>query len=108
MSGPNSVKEMIAALESFYHQGSTLLTLWDMAQSELSAITPEGILKFIRRAAELGGERRGGRTAVIATEGLQYGLGRMAETFALFEELPFRMGLFRSREETLPWLFSEE
>ncbi len=107
VSGLTSTDDMIAALEKFYSQGSTLLTLWDMSQSELSQITSGGIQEFIKRAAELGIERKGGRTAVVATEDLQYGLGRMAESFALFEKLPFRMRLFRAREEAMTWLFSE-
>jgi len=105
--GSITVDEMIASLEKFYTHGSTLLTLWDMSQSELSQITPDGILKFIRRAALLGVERKGGRTAVVAPQDLQYGLGRMAETFAMFESLPFRMGIFRTREDAMSWLLSE-
>jgi hypothetical protein len=74
---------------------------------ELSQTTPEGILEFVRRAAELGTERKRGRTTVVALKDLQYGPGRLAETFALFENLPIKMGLFRSRDEALAWLFSE-
>jgi hypothetical protein len=106
VSGSVNVDDMITALEMCCKHGATLLPLWDMAQSELSQITPDGTLRFIQQAVELGVECKGGRTAVVAPEDLRHGLGSMAETFALFEALSFSMGLFRMREETLVWLFS--
>ena len=107
VSGPVTLDEMITVLEDFYAKGSTRLTLWDLSPSDLSNVTPDDILRFIQRAAELGVERKDGRTAVFTTDDLQYGLGRMAETYAAFEDLSYSLSLFRSREEALAWLFSE-
>ena len=45
--------------------------------------------KFIRRAAQIGVRRQGGRTAVVASDDLQFGLARMSETFADLESMPY-------------------
>ena len=107
VSGPVTLDEMITTLDDFYAKGATRLTLWDMSQSDLSTVTPDDILRFIQKAAELGVERNDGRTAVFVKDDLQYGLGRMAETFATFENLGYSLSLFRAREDALAWLLLE-
>lgn len=103
-----SEEEMNGVLEDFYDGQPTALFLWDMSQAELAHVTPEMLQKFVHRAAELGVSRRGGRTAVVAPGDLQFGLGRMSETFAEIESTPFSFCVFRSRQDAMRWLASDE
>lgn len=106
--GSVSEKEMHRVLEDFYDGQPTALVLWDMSQAELAHVTAEMLQKFVRKAAKLGVRRRGGRTAVVAPADLQYGLGRMSETFAEIESTPFNYCVFRSRQDAMHWLTSDD
>jgi len=106
--GSVSEKEMYGVLEDFYERQPTALVLWDMSQAEMAHVTAGMLQKFIRRAAQLGTHRRGGRTAVVAPDDLQYGLGRMSETFAEIESVPFSYCVFRSQQDAMRWLASDD
>jgi len=107
VTGPVSEPQMYRTLEDFYDREPTALVLWDMSQAELSQVTPGMLQKFVRRAAEIGVRRQGGRTAVVAPEDLEFGLARMSETFADLESMPFSFSAFRSRQEALPWSMAD-
>lgn len=98
--------EMYDALEKFYQQEPTTMLLWDMSKSDVSHVTPDILQKFIKRSAELGVSRQGGRTAIIAPEDLQYGLARMSMAFSEIESAPFSLCAFRTPKEALQWLKS--
>lgn len=108
VKGPVSEADMDDALEKFYMQDPTTLLLWDMSQAEVSHVTPERLQKFIKKSAELEVHRQGGRTAIVASEDLQFGLARMSEIFAEIESVPYSFNAFRSREEALQWLKSAD
>ena len=107
VTGPVSETQMYRSLEDSYDPEPTALILWDMSQSDLSHIKPEIIRKFMRRAAELGVIRQDGRTAVVASSDLQFGLARMSESFADLESIPFSFKAFRSRQEAMLWLMAD-
>ena len=108
VTGPVSEMEMYDALENFYKQEPTALLLWDMSQSDVSHVTSDILQRFVKKSAELGVRRQGGRTAVIASEDLQYGLARMSEAFSEMESAPYSFRAFRTREEALLWLLSAD
>jgi hypothetical protein len=108
IEGPVTLDEMAKVVDIFYAEDSTRHTLWDLSQSSLAGVRPNEVLKFIQKAAESGLEHgRDGRTAVFATSDLQYGLSRMAETYADFEKLPTSIALFRSLDDAMEWLLAE-
>ena len=106
VTGSVSEEEMYDALENFYKGEPTTLLLWDMSQADVSQVTTETLQRFIRKSTQLGGSRQGGRTAVIASEDLQYGLARMSEVLTEIESAPYSFRAFRSRQEALRWLKS--
>ena len=97
-------KEMFECEKQFYDSGPTNLQLWDMSAAKLTNITIEGMRQFMARSARLGKIRSSGRTAVVVKSQLQYGLGRVGETFGEFESLPYSFRLFKDRNEALDWL----
>lgn len=108
VTGPASEEEMYEALENFYNREPTAFLLWDMSQAKVSHVTPSVLEAFVQRAAMLGAQRKGGRTAVFAPYDLQFGLGRMSETFAELKSTPFKFRVFRSRQHALEWLMADD
>lgn len=99
--------EMFAAQTEFYENGPTRLQLWDMSRCAVKEVTIGGMRTFIERAARQGKVRKNGRTAVIVSSQLQYGLARMAEIFGEFAHMPFEFRVFKDREEAVDWLNEE-
>jgi hypothetical protein len=95
-----------ATLEEFYANGPTLHLLWDIPQSDIETASPDTLREFVRRGTLLGNQREGGRTALIATEDLHHGLGKMSENFFELESPAFTFRVFRSRTEATSWLMT--
>ncbi len=76
-----------------------------MSQSDLSLITPDGLLDFTRKAARLGAKRKEGLTAILTPKDLHSGFIKLVEYFT--QALPFSLKIFHAREDALAWLFSE-
>jgi hypothetical protein len=96
--------DMFARQKDFLENNLTKSELWDMSGSKLSKVTIEGMRQFMNRAAQLGEPRRGGKTAVVVHSTLQYGLGRIAEVFSEFIQLPFEFRIFKLRDDAIAWL----
>lgn len=108
VTGPVSEAEMYDALTKLYKQEPTMHLLWDMSKAEVGHVTTDTLRRFVRKAAQMGERRQGGRTAIIAPQDLQYGLARMSEFFAEMESAPYNLRVFRSKEEALQWLKSDD
>jgi hypothetical protein len=96
-------EQMFAAQTEFYG-APTLLQLWDMTEAGVGSTTSEGLAQFVAKAARLGQERAGGKTAVVVRSDLQFGLARMSEAFAASHPLPYTLRVFRDRDQALAWL----
>lgn len=97
-------EEMFAAQKEFYENGPTRLQLWDMSDCYVTSITIGGMRTFIEKAANYGKARESGRTAVIVSSHLQFGLARMAEAFGEFAQIPFEFQIFKTSDEAYAWL----
>ena len=99
--------EMFAAQKDFYENGPTRLQLWNMSGCVVTGVTIGGMRTFIESAARHGKVRQSGKTAVIVSSQLQYGLARMAEAFGEFANIPFAFRVFKDREDAVDWLNEE-
>ncbi len=105
--GSVSEEEMYDVLDDFYTRGPTKHLLWDMSQAKVGEVASGALKDFVHRSAKLGVQRKGGRTAIIAPQDIQFGLGRMAEVFAEISSAPFKVRAFRARQQALEWLMSD-
>ncbi len=96
--------DMFSAQKEFYENGPTRFQLWDMTGCVMTGITMGGMRTFIERAAQYGKVRENGKTAVIVSSQLQFGLARTAEAFGEFSSIPFAFQVFKDRAEALAWL----
>ena len=103
-TGQVTEEDVITTVKSFYAGKTTELILWDLSQADMVTITPAVIQQIIKITAKTSANRRRGKTAAAAPSDLKFGLGRMAESYAELEALPFNYRVFRSRQEALQWL----
>jgi len=99
-----SDEQMFEVQEAFYKDNPTNLELWDMSEADVSLVTIQGIRRFIERDAQMGTLRNGGRCAVVVVKTLQFGLARMAETFAELAGLHFQFKIFKTFDAAMEWL----
>jgi hypothetical protein len=108
-SGEITFAEAMKALESFY-QNPTRNLLLDFSRRDKIplVLTGEEMAKLFKHLTTKKENRPGGKTAVVAPDDLRFGMSRMAEAFAEIEKLPWEMKAFRSMDEAIDWLNSDE
>lgn len=88
-----------------YYRGTiTKLVLWDIAQADLSALKTDDIRDDAKQTKDLADIRKGGKTAIVSSNSLEYGLSRMLEAFYDLERVPFEVQVFRTMDEAMEWL----
>jgi len=101
-------EQMFEVQEAFYKDKPTKLELWDMSEADISLVSIQGMRRFVELDARLGLERGRGKSAVVVLKTLQFGLARMAETFAELANLPFQFKIFKTVDAAMEWLTESE
>ena len=104
VTGEASFEEGITTLKQFYEDRPTMNTLWDFRTANLvrlSSKETEAIMDYIKHHSE---KRSGGKTALVVSGDLEYGLSRMAQALAEIKSLSFQMEIFRSFKEAIQWI----
>lgn len=108
VSGEVTFVEMRRAIESFWETPTlTLNVLWDYRQASLKNLSREdheGLVRVGMKFRDRHAERTGGKTAIIASTELEYGINRASETMTQIEGYPFKVKTFRTVEEAEAWL----
>ncbi len=102
--GKVAVIDFIDALARYYRGDITPLNLWDLTQADLSLFRTNEIQDLAAYSRRLAGSRRCGRTAVVFSGTLGFGLGRMFETYLEIAGLPLAFSIFVSMDAALKWL----
>ncbi|MBN2323947.1 MAG: hypothetical protein JXQ30_09440 [Spirochaetes bacterium] len=101
-------QECLEAIRSFYKESPTKFTLWQLDGFSATNISTDALRRIYETIRTLGNKRKGGKTAIVAPLDLEYGLGRMIQTWAGIGGLPYETKVFRTPEEAGQWLFSKE
>ena len=108
VTGNPSFEESMTAFRQFYEGNLTKKVLWDFRKASLYRISSnhiEIILDYIRQHAE---KRAGGKTAILISKDLEYGMSRMIQTLTELKGIPIETAIFRSIEEAVHWLDKED
>ena len=97
-------EEFISVSKTFYTENMTFNVLWDLTEGDLSKISTDEIMQIVEEIRIYADAREGGRTALVFSTGLGFGLGRMVEAFSEMENMPIDIRSFRSLEEAEGWL----
>lgn len=89
-----------------YYAGDkiTLNVIWVFNESDVSDITSSDLRRILFHTKKYAHSRSGGKTALVVSKDLGYGLARIFETFVDYEPFPFEVRSFRSMNEAKEWL----
>ncbi|MBU0675484.1 MAG: hypothetical protein KJ950_12650 [Proteobacteria bacterium] len=82
--------------------------LWDFSDADSKDLHCVSILGFAELVRKNADKRSGGKTAIVAPQGVEFGLARMFETLVVTEDLPYEMSVFQNRIEAMGWLFPQQ
>lgn len=104
VTGELTFAAQMEALRRFYGEAPTANMLWDFRRLEGSRISSEELRRIIAFIRGQKDKRPYGKTALVSTSDLDFGLSRMSEAYAQSEGLPWDIQAFRSMAEALRWL----
>lgn len=90
--------------ETYYRGTVTSLTLWDLTQADLSDLRSEDLRSDAIHTKALADVRKGGKTAIVSSNSLEFGLSRVLEAFYDMENVPFEVEVFTNTENAMKWL----
>ncbi|MCP4641187.1 MAG: STAS/SEC14 domain-containing protein [bacterium] len=102
--GTVSFDDIVAVIIEFFQGDPTLHVLWDLRHATTANLTLQHVWGLVRTAMTQGKARRGGRTAVVASGPVEYGLSRMFQALTEVELAPFKVRVFKDLEDALRWL----
>lgn len=108
VTGNPSFEESMTAFRQFYEGNLTKKVLWDFRKASLYRISSnhiEIILDYIRQHAE---KRDGGKTAILISKDLEYGMSRMIQSLIELKGIPIETEIFRSIKEAVHWLGKQD
>jgi len=103
-SGKVLASEIIDAIQSFYQSEITSKVLWDFLEGDFSAMPSSDLTVIVDAAKSLSDMRPGGKSALVGSSDLLFGLARMYASLAEVMSHPIANRAFRSKEEALAWL----
>jgi hypothetical protein len=103
-AGKVTGEQIIHAQEEFYSKAPMFFLLADFTQADLSVLTTDDLRTILSGAEKNGHVRKGGKTAVVVSGDLAFGMARMYEIMAEIQDLPFSVRSFRGQDEALTWL----
>ncbi len=102
VSGDLTSQEILDKLEIYYQGRPTTLILWDLTNATWSGIATDELYELVRKAKKY--SRKGGKTALVFSKDIDFGIGRMLEAFAEMEAYDYEFGSFRNRKDAKEWL----
>ncbi|MCP3875060.1 MAG: hypothetical protein GY699_18150 [Desulfobacteraceae bacterium] len=99
----NDIKDAIC---DFYENSVTANVLWDLSKSDLSEIKSSDVKRIADLSNVYADKRPFGKTAIVSSDDLIFGLSRMYELNKDEDNLPFKTRTFRDIDKAYKWLLS--
>jgi hypothetical protein len=106
--GETDVQEVLTEVVTFLRDAPTLQVLWDIRRGALTSMSARDLRTVVQRAGPLAEVRAGGQTAIVCSREVDFGLGRMFQTYAEEAGVPFAIRVFRDVDDAWRWLRSED
>ena len=102
--GKLSSGDIIDKLKDYYTGDKiTSLVIRIFLEAEVSAITSADLRKILYYTKEYAHSRTSGKSALVVSKDLGYGLARIFEAFVEFEKFPFELRSFRTLKDAKEW-----
>ena len=102
--GSPSAQQFIQAVEENYRDPTTKFIIWDFSNGSAAHLSVAEIQGLVGRLRPVAGLRTGGKTALVAPNDLEFGMGRMLEVYREIYEFPFELKVFREVTQALAWI----
>jgi hypothetical protein len=106
VSGILTAEEVTSVFEKHYTNEVIKDVIWDISIGSLGSITEDGY-KAIARAANdaiSSGSRKGGKTAFVGHDDIEYGLLKMYTAIAIETGVPTKYHVFRTIGKARDWI----
>ena len=106
VSGILTTEEVTSVFDRYYTNKVIKDVIWDLSIGSLVSISEDGY-KAIAHAANhaiSSGSRKGGKTAFVGLEDIEYGLLKMYSAIAIETGVPTKYHVFRTTEEAREWI----
>lgn len=107
VEGALTADEFLQCSSESYINNSTKNVLMDLKKGSISNISSDDLKAIACGMKECIQKRMGGKTAIVSKLNVDFGMGRMYEAFAQYENLPIIYQTFRDIEKAKQWLQSE-
>ncbi len=100
--GRLEIREILESIVSFYKTGPTKNVLWDIREASIGHLGVNDILMIRDSLVVRSMQREGGRTAVVTSGKLDFGVARMGEGYV--QDIPLEFMMFQEIEAAESWL----
>jgi hypothetical protein len=102
--GAVDAAEVSGHIMAFLTGDPTQLVLWDIRAGSVAGLSIVDGRWIIERAKLFADRGRGGRTAIVCAQTLDYAVSCMFQAFAEAMQIPFEIAMFRDHAEARRWL----
>ncbi len=102
--GEVTADELMNALRQFYTGHITKYVVWDFTNGSTGKLMPVNVEHIAELVLQHAHVRIGGKAAIVAPNDLNYGMGRMFNTYAELGNIPFETQIFRTLSEAGLWM----
>lgn len=98
--------ELMIVLKNFLNDNKTEHLLLDFSNSSLNGMTRDHTIDLCKYSIyrDNGESRVKGKTALVGSSALEFGIGRMLKTYSEMENSDINVSVFCSMEKALSWL----
>lgn len=105
--GRLTADELVKTIRDFYENSITLNVIWDLTKSDLSDVNVRDVELVAALSVDYANLRPSGKTAVVGSDDLTFGLARMYELNKNSTDLAFETQSFRSIQDAYDWILSD-
>ena len=104
LKGKVEADQIITSIKAFYQGKPTKYVLWNSSQAQVAHLYNNDIERIVNTVENYADRTIVMKTALVFSEDVAFGLGRMFELIGEIEGLPPRFKSFRNIDEAKKWL----
>jgi len=98
--------EIVEVQEKYYTNDPTTYLLWDLRAANISALSSDDLKEIVFIGKKYAQKRRNGKTAIVVSSDLSFGLSRMYESYSEMFEHPGDHWVTKEYDEAMKWLLA--
>ena len=104
VTGKVTWNEIADALEEYYSNDPTAGMLWDFRAIDASDLSSRELINIVSVAKKYAHQRKNGKTAIVVSSDLSFGISRMYENYAELYEHPIDHRITKDYDAAMKWL----